>query len=371
MSKVVYYKTIGSILTIEVIFKVLLQRRDMHEETLNDPLEYYTAQNASYAAKKENPVGGRGTVKETAQVGKEVKEVMTDVKGAKEVKTDAKGAKEVMTDAKRAEATVRYRLWLRECYEESLELLLNAVGIGYNERITRQAMISYLKLMETESTYQLYAQATTDEHKENNASSSQYVNMNNRSNDNYVHHNEGEVSSFPVIRLKNLLQRLTSGVRRQSSIIYYFRIETAKYVDVVWYSWSLMQTPLLTWRTSLQNETSAKNVLELIDSLPIVLKPIEHTDPHLCCPIVSATATEADKKANSKQMLKFINRVWNNLMTWFDGGRISIRTHKQLLILLLERIMVHLEQPLKLTDFLMNSLDEGKHSDYTNIVFEL
>jgi U3 small nucleolar RNA-associated protein 19 len=35
------------------------------------------------------------------------------------------------------------------------------------------------------------------------------------------------------------------------------------------------------------------------------------------------------------------------------------RTHKQLLIVLLERVLPHLEKPLLLTDFLMDSLDVG------------
>lgn len=48
-----------------------------------------------------------------------------------------------------------------------------------------------------------------------------------------------------------------------------------------------------------------------------------------------------------------LNKVWNCVMHWEH----SPQTHKQLLIVLIEKVLAHLEKPLFLTDFLMDSLD--------------
>ncbi|KAK9887762.1 hypothetical protein WA026_000077 [Henosepilachna vigintioctopunctata] len=52
---------------------------------------------------------------------------------------------------------------------------------------------------------------------------------------------------------------------------------------------------------------------------------------------------------------KVLNKIWNCVMQWEH----TKATHKQVLIVLLERILPHLEKPLFLTDFLMDSLDVG------------
>ena len=48
-----------------------------------------------------------------------------------------------------------------------------------------------------------------------------------------------------------------------------------------------------------------------------------------------------------------LNKVWACVMHW----ELTPPLHKQLLIVLLERVMSHLEKPVLLTDFLMDSLD--------------
>lgn len=48
-----------------------------------------------------------------------------------------------------------------------------------------------------------------------------------------------------------------------------------------------------------------------------------------------------------------LNKVWACVMHW----ELTPQLHKQLLVVLLERVMPHLEKPVLLTDFLMDSLD--------------
>lgn len=50
---------------------------------------------------------------------------------------------------------------------------------------------------------------------------------------------------------------------------------------------------------------------------------------------------------------KSLNKVWSCIMHW----ELTPPLHKQLLIVLLERVMTHLEKPVLMTDFLMDSLD--------------
>lgn len=52
---------------------------------------------------------------------------------------------------------------------------------------------------------------------------------------------------------------------------------------------------------------------------------------------------------------KVLNKIWSCIMQWEH----TKATHKQVLILLLENVLKHLEKPLFLTDFLMDSLDLG------------
>jgi hypothetical protein len=48
--------------------------------------------------------------------------------------------------------------------------------------------------------------------------------------------------------------------------------------------------------------------------------------------------------------------VWSVIIRWEH----SFATHQQLLVVLLEWILPHLDRPLLLTDYLMDSLDMGK-----------
>lgn len=52
---------------------------------------------------------------------------------------------------------------------------------------------------------------------------------------------------------------------------------------------------------------------------------------------------------------KSINRIWARIHQW----KLTASLHKQLLLLLLEKIMPHLDKPILLTDYLMYSLGAG------------
>ncbi|TGZ55524.1 Uncharacterized protein DBV15_11370 [Temnothorax longispinosus] len=72
----------------------------------------------------------------------------------------------------------------------------------------------------------------------------------------------------------------------------------------------------------------------------------------LCGPQQDAAFTW--DQSNVKRAL---NKVWACVMHWDVQSRLTPQLHKQLLIVLLERVMPHLEKPVLLTNFLMDSLD--------------
>jgi hypothetical protein len=59
---------------------------------------------------------------------------------------------------------------------------------------------------------------------------------------------------------------------------------------------------------------------------------------------------------NTDHLRRWLNRVWGIVIRWEH----SFATHQQLLVVLLERVLPHLDKPLLLTDYLMDSLDMGK-----------
>lgn len=48
-----------------------------------------------------------------------------------------------------------------------------------------------------------------------------------------------------------------------------------------------------------------------------------------------------------------VNKVWACVLHW----ELGVQVHKKLLVVLLERVIQHLDKPILLTDFLMDSLD--------------
>ncbi|XP_036319086.1 nucleolar complex protein 4 homolog A-like [Rhagoletis pomonella] len=213
----------------------------------------------------------------------------------------------------------KYREWLRQRYEESLNLILNSFEHEKSAEAT-QALVSSMKLLAAEGNYPL--------------------------------EKSDEPSKFQKHRLRSILQKLISPIKSQSALIQRFK-EYAEYLDLVFYSWKLMQ-PLAS-RTAFSNEIFALNYLELINALPVT-KDVQDERKLLCItePVGESSQLECFDYVQTR---KCINKVWLCMMQWTDG--ILEPVHRQMLIVLLERILPHLDKPILLTDFLMDSLDCG------------
>lgn len=155
-----------------------------------------------------------------------------------------------------------------------------------------------------------------------------------------------DANYFPVNRFRNILLRLLSSDKLNHQLIMRFK-EYSAYTDVLYYAWKLL--PGITPKGKPSSDIYVQNYLDLLASIPI---PTNNADePQYLC-----AATGDDRVYDYAVMRKNLNKAWNCAVLW----DLTEQTHKQLLIVLLEKILPHLDKPVLLTDFLMDSLDVGE-----------
>ncbi|KAG7202503.1 hypothetical protein KM043_017069 [Ampulex compressa] len=212
-------------------------------------------------------------------------------------------------------AESRYINWLRNCYEEIWEKILVSIE-KYRLAIQLQALTTAIKLMAEEGRAPLEPTGNLGYY-------------------------------FPLHRLKPILMSLLSPEKDNCSLIARFQ-EATSYSDALYYTWKCL--PSLTPKRQ-PHEIYIKNLLELINKLPLP-KETDANDVSvnktLLCGIQQDDFTWDQLGAK-----RALNKVWACVMHW----ELTPHLHKQLLIVLLERVIAHLEKPILLTDFLMDSLD--------------
>ncbi|XP_046609311.1 nucleolar complex protein 4 homolog B isoform X1 [Neodiprion virginianus] len=212
----------------------------------------------------------------------------------------------------------RYISWLRNCYEEVWGKLLQSIE-GCRPAIQLQALSTALKLMAEEGKMPL------------------------EPTDNLGYY-------FPLHRLKPILMKLLSPDKENTNLIARFQ-EIAAYPDALYFTWKSL--PALTPKKQ-PNDTYISNLLELIDKMPLPKDGLGEKDEEwklLCGP----QQEEGNNFVSWDQFgaRKALNKVWACVMHW----ELGVQVHKKLLVVLLERVIHHLDKPILLTDFLMDSLD--------------
>lgn len=150
---------------------------------------------------------------------------------------------------------------------------------------------------------------------------------------------------FPLEKLKQILELLLSSKQQTSYLIKRFS-EFSSYPDVLHFTWKLI--PTMAPKGKSPSDTFTQNFLNLLSVLAIT-KEIQSKE-NLC---VQPPAHQ--KVFDYQTARKCLNKTWACVSLW----KHTEETHKQLLIILLEKILVHLDKPILLTDFLMESLDMG------------
>jgi U3 small nucleolar RNA-associated protein 19 len=147
----------------------------------------------------------------------------------------------------------------------------------------------------------------------------------------------------PLNRVKPILRKLLFNKHNNTELINKYT-EYLLYNDILFFTWKLL--PSLTDKTN-PNETYLMNYLQLLEKLQLK----QHPENQLLCEHGNGESFTFDEAVTTRAL----NKIWHCVMLWEH----TPRTHKQLLIVLLERVLPHLEKPLLLTDFLMDSLDVG------------
>lgn len=215
-------------------------------------------------------------------------------------------------------AEMKYRVWLRDCYEDTFMRLL-AIMSKHKPATQLQALSTMMKLLSLEGKYPI------DCGKE-------------------------EEYYFPVQKLRPVVQELLSSDCITEILLLRFQEFTA-YEDVLYYVWKLLPTVVLNKQHP--SEIFIKNFLSLLDKIPVpkeTAKSKESQDLLLC-----GREGGPEFIQNTDHLHRWLNRVWGIVIRWEH----SFATHKQLLVVLLERVLPHLDKPLLLTDYLMDSLDMG------------
>lgn len=171
-----------------------------------------------------------------------------------------------------------------------------------------------------------------------------------------------EEVKFPIRRLQHVLMKLLSSKGDMRMLINNFQ-EYLSYDDVLYYSWKvLVQLTAI----SNPNELYISNYLLVLEKLSVspnkerkILcdlpgKSIWYNLTHINT--FRSTDQDSTFRYDETAVRRYLNKAWQRVMLWEH----TPHTHKQLLIVLLEKILPHLDKPLVLlTDFLMDSLDAG------------
>lgn len=160
-------------------------------------------------------------------------------------------------------------------------------------------------------------------------------------------HQIDSADNFPISRLRNILDKLLSHEKDNILLFQRFQ-EYTNYKDILFYTWKLL--PGLVGLKCSSNNLYIENLLHLISSIgSLVIK--EEDEKTLC---IEDNVFKYDYNSAKKNL----NKVWAIIMV-NDQWKHNEATHRQLLIILLEKVLEHLDKPLLLTDFLMESLDVG------------
>ncbi|XP_018323703.1 nucleolar complex protein 4 homolog A [Agrilus planipennis] len=150
-------------------------------------------------------------------------------------------------------------------------------------------------------------------------------------------------SYVPLGKLKATLLKMLTGNKNTSNLIKKFE-EYLEYNDMLFFTWKVL--PSITAKSN-PNDIYIMNYLNLLDKMHVE----ENESKNCLCYGNEGDVFSYDENVTKK----CLNKVWSCMVRWEP----SSSTHKELLAVLLEKILPHLDKPLLLTDFLMDSLDVG------------
>lgn len=165
----------------------------------------------------------------------------------------------------------------------------------------------------------------------------------------------------PINKLKLILMKILSNKNNNAHLVNKFE-EYLLYDDILLHTWKIL--PSLTAKSK-PDDIYIMNFLLLLGKLHVN----KNQETQLLCVnegniniffyiiflITISLGTHGNYNYDETLSKRSLNKIWNCVMLWEH----TPATHKQLLIVLLEKVLPYLDKPLMLTDFLMDSLDIG------------
>ncbi|CAH1178914.1 unnamed protein product [Phaedon cochleariae] len=207
----------------------------------------------------------------------------------------------------------QFKTWLRNVYEECFTKILQCLEHS-SQKVQMQGLATAMNILSHEGRFPLESKGSFD---------------------NYV----------PLMKLKSVLMKLLSNKQNNMQLINKYT-EYLLFDDVLFFTWKIL--PSLTAKSN-PNEVYIMNYLILLEKLNVY----QNAETKFLCG--SGNVSGAFFTFDENIIKKFLNKIWHCVMHWEH----TPDTHKQVLIVLLEKVLCHLEKPLLLTDFLMDSLDVG------------
>lgn len=202
-----------------------------------------------------------------------------------------------------------HKQWLQAQYKESFSAILDAFGHEKTAE-SSQALATAMKLIVAETEHPLDGASGT------------------------VH--------FPLGKFRQVLQAILSSERSNTHLVNRF-LEYSAHLDIIYFCWKIL--PSLAPKEFCPSTVFIQNFLGLLGAICFGKEAVEESPSFLCIQM----------QLDYPYIRKHINKTWSCVMNWKHDET----SHRQMLILLLEKVLSHLDKPVLLTDFLMDSLDVG------------
>lgn len=153
--------------------------------------------------------------------------------------------------------------------------------------------------------------------------------------------------AWPVERLRSILKALIESETSPPVGLVAFE-KYARCLDVLQLCYRLLAD--LVPHSLAKNPEKAFNLLSIVNLLDLGKSVLNDKQHHV------GAGTESNPSFDYDQTRKFLNKLWKCVMEASTG--LDEKVHRQVLVVLLERILPHLDNPILLTDFLMDSLHQ-------------
>ncbi|CRK86758.1 CLUMA_CG000590, isoform A [Clunio marinus] len=213
-----------------------------------------------------------------------------------------------------------HKIWIRDRYEEAFELILDCVE-SEKPSEAQEALNTCFKILMNEGLNPLDDQLNEQ--------------------------------PFPILKLNKIISKLLLSEHSMKNMIIRLS-DYSIYEDFCFYLWKLIMKNLIPANKNDLTSNFIQNFIELLNIL-IPTQPTVNTRE-------AQVDDDDDRKFMCKNMKleinvlrKNVNKVWNVIVQWPHTDA----TQRQLLVLLLEKVLIYLDKPTMLTDYLMDSLDVG------------